>query len=248
MKNELQTLDQIFSDYLKYEAVMKEYFEKHEYEAYSECYKYVQTEIDRVKNVINEETQAMQDQNIVKLYISQYLIRLSNLIHRITTYKGIYEMSLERKMNQLKENPAFQPEEQLFIIEIHLDTGIKICENALRVLILNLVRDYEYLFDSLENHDQVSIIINDFKKNPLHRGAGQPLPKIKWTKSSKDFVKHFAPLIKDKTLSFKGNSDTESIVRLLHSFFEIDKTKGDGELTFESLSTYFKKENSGDVY
>ena len=248
MKNELQTLDNIFSDYLKYELVMKEYFEKHEYEAYSECYQYVQKEIDRVKNVINEETQAMTDQNIVKLYISQYLVRLGNLLHRITTYKGIYEMSLERKMNELKENPEYTPEQKLFTIEVHLDLGIKICENALRVLMLNLVRDYEYLFDSLENHDQVSIIIHDFKKNPLQRAAGQPFPKIKYSKSAKDFVKLFHPLIKDKTLSFKGNSDTESIVRMLFNFFEIEKSKGKGEVTLDSLSTYFKKENTGDLY
>lgn len=248
MKNELQTLDNIFSDYLKYEAVMKEYFQKHDYEAYHEFYQYVQTEIDRVKNIINEETQSMQDKEIVKLYISQYLRRLSNLLHRISTYKGIYEMSLERKMTELKANPEYKDEDKLFTPELHLDLGIKICENSLRVLTLNIIRDYDYLFDSLESDDELSVIINDFKKNPPAKEFHEPLMKIKWTKSPKEFVKLFHPLIKNGTLKFKNESDVEPIVKQLYKLFEMDKKRGSGSVELDSLLTYFKKENTGDTY
>ncbi|HUC81519.1 MAG TPA: hypothetical protein VMR70_11420 [Flavisolibacter sp.] len=72
--------------------------------------------------------------------------------------------------------------------------------------------------------------------------------KIRWAGTPKQFVQTFYPLIKDGTLKYKGNSDTETIVRRLYNCFRIDKAKGAGELAFDSLSTYFKKENTGDTY
>lgn len=76
----------------------------------------------------------------------------------------------------------------------------------------------------------------------------EPLPKIKWTKSAKEFVQTFNPMIRDGLLELNGNSDTDTIAKMLHKFFLIDKVKGEGELSVHSLATYFKKENSGDVY
>ena len=48
-------------------------------------------------------------------------------------------------------------------------------------------------------------------------------------------------------LNKESESDTEPIVKLLFDTFEIKKTKGDGELTVGSLSTYFKEYNAKPV-
>lgn len=76
----------------------------------------------------------------------------------------------------------------------------------------------------------------------------EPKEKIRWSGTPKEFVQTFNPLIKNGTLKYKGNSDTETIVRMLYDTFRIEKARGDGELTLSSLSTYFKKENSGETY
>ncbi|HUC81520.1 MAG TPA: hypothetical protein VMR70_11425 [Flavisolibacter sp.] len=248
MKNELQTLENIFADFIKFEDVIKTAFEKYEYRAFKIVQDMTCEEAKRIKNVLNEATQGMQQPDHIKLYISQYLVRLSNLLNRVATYKGMYDISWERKLKELKAETEYKEEDTLFTIELHQYSAINLCENEIRILTLSLVRDYEYLFDTLEQDDQVSIIINDFKKNPEGKIKHQPPQKIKWAGSAKDFVKAFNPLIKAGTLQFKGNSDVEPLVRQLYNFFEIDKSRGDGEVTFESLSTYFKKENSGEAY
>lgn len=82
----------------------------------------------------------------------------------------------------------------------------------------------------------------------LQEPTKQKEEKIVWADTPEEFVKTFQPLIKQGTLKYKGNSDTEPIVKRLYDTFRIGKTKGDGELALSSLSTYFKKENSGDDY
>ncbi len=78
---------------------------------------------------MNEATQGMQQPDHIKLYISQYLIRLSNLMNRISTYKGMYEISWDRKQKELKENSDCKDEDKLFTIELHQISAINLCEN-----------------------------------------------------------------------------------------------------------------------
>ncbi len=75
-----------------------------------------------------------------------------------------------------------------------------------------------------------------------------PRKKLLWTKSSKEFVETFHRLIENKKISLNGNYDLEPIARVLLETFDIPKGKGNGFLKEESILTYFRKENSGDLY
>ncbi len=77
-----------------------------------------------------------------------------------------------------------------------------------------------------------------------------PTQKVQWNGGRKEFVQLFAELIKTGKLGLgpDNTSDTEPIVRLLHSWFYIPKSKGEGEISAGTLSTYFKKFNSGEEF
>lgn len=244
MKNELQTLENTFSDFTKYEIQLKEYFDKYEHEAYNQFYHYINDECIRVKNAINEATQVMSQQEFIKLYISQVLIRLSNLCGRINLYMGIYTLNLEKKYKEMGIVDGAQSTESLFFIELHLELAIQMCENRIKVLTIDLVHDYEYLFDTLEQDDQISIIINDFKKNIPPKHGNRPIQKIKWDGSAAEFVEVFAKLIKSGKLSLNGISDTDPLVKVLHTMFMVEKDRGEGEIAEGSLCTKFKEYNS----
>lgn len=244
MKNELQTLENTFSDFIRYETLLKEYFIKYEHEAFNQFYKLINDECIRAKNAINEATQIMAQQDYIKLYISQILIRLSNLCNRINLYMGIYAINFEKKLKELELIEGSYSTEALFLIELHLDMAIKMSENRIKLLTIDLVRDYEYLFDTLEQDDQISIIINDFKKNIPPKHIARHIQKIKWEGTAAEFVEYFAKLIKTGKLSLNGVSDTDPLVKVLHSMFMVEKDRGEGEIAEGSLCTKFKEYNS----
>jgi hypothetical protein len=157
---------------------------------------------------------------------------------------GIYAINFEKKLKELELVEGSYSTEALFLIELHLDMAIKMSENRIKLLTIDLVRDYEYLFDTLEQDDQISIIINDFKKNIPPKHIARHIQKIKWEGTAADFVEYFAKLIKTGKLSLNGVSDTDPLVKVLHSMFMVEKDRGEGEIAEGSLCTKFKEYNS----
>jgi hypothetical protein len=90
------------------------------------------------------------------------------------------------------------------------------------------------------------------KKQPQQRELVQtitlPRQKLVWNKTPREFVETFHKLIIKKQIALNGNHDHEPIVRVLLDTFDIPKLKGVGFVNEESMLTYFRKENSGDVY
>jgi len=66
--------------------------------------------------------------------------------------------------------------------------------------------------------------------------------KLIWTKGGESFVRTFLELIQSGAISYKGQGDIMPIVRFLHRFVAIEKGKGAGFLTIDSLKSYFKKQ------
>ena len=102
--------------------------------------------------------------------------------------------------------------------------------------------------DRIEEVLKIQLRKAEFEKLKAAPLIAQPLQKLQWTKSSKDFVETFYKLIVNKKIALNGNSDIDPIVRILHDTFDIPKGKGAGFLSEHSLQTYFRKEHSGDVW
>jgi hypothetical protein len=100
--------------------------------------------------------------------------------------------------------------------------------------------------DRIEQDLQIQLRRADFEKQKSAPLPSAPFQKLKWEKTPKEFAQTFNKLIKDNAISLKGESDTEPIVRVLSDMFEIPK-RGGGLLNSDSLSTYFKKSNTGDL-
>ena len=97
-------------------------------------------------------------------------------------------------------------------------------------------------------HQRNSLAAFEHPEAKLLENNNKELQKIKWKGTAKAFVKAFNPLIKDGTLELNGRSEVETVVKMLYNLFEIDKTKGKGALSLNSLITYFKKENADEPY
>jgi hypothetical protein len=69
-------------------------------------------------------------------------------------------------------------------------------------------------------------------------------PALTWTLSVKEFIQHFHPMIAKGTITQNGNNDMVPIVTSLHQLFEIPKARGYGNVSCQSLLTYFKNTNA----
>ncbi len=70
---------------------------------------------------------------------------------------------------------------------------------------------------------------------------------IEWTQNPKEFVKKVQALIANGCISIKGNSDTLPIVEIITKFVKVHKQNNSGMLSPNSLLTYFKKANTGEL-
>ncbi len=70
---------------------------------------------------------------------------------------------------------------------------------------------------------------------------------IEWTQNPKEFVKKIQALISNGCISIKGNSDTVPIVEIITKFVKVRKLNNSGMLSPNSLLTYFKKANTGEL-
>jgi len=247
MKNELESLEQTFFDQSTFFFSMQKAFASDSWVTGGFFSVGISKELDRVKNVINSETLNLLENEKIRIYIEQYLRRLDNFLIRFTAVEAEHEEKWNIKLKELETQNKSSFGDQVETIEYQ--SCIVFSESKLLIvnLIINLIREYGYLFESLNWNDKTGLIISSVKDsnsvNSTHK-----ITKIRWNKSSKDFVKLFHHLIQNNSIQFENSSNTKPIVEQLHKFFEIEKDRGKGTLELESLITYFKKENTGETY
>lgn len=179
--------------------------------------------------------------------------------------REFYQKSIGKK-DQLITIPARQnvkytwygEDEPLPIIEVRVARFVRTQQWALERLIrytdnwINMIHVNSNLHES--DH-RTALLANLSQLNSADRfvengQAALPQQKIRWNNGRQSFVQLFAELIKTGKLGLgpDNTSDSEPIVRLLHSWFYIPKSKGEGEISAGTLSTYFKKFNSGEEF
>ncbi len=70
---------------------------------------------------------------------------------------------------------------------------------------------------------------------------------IEWCHNPKVFVKSIQSAINNGYIKLKGNTDTKPIIELISTFVKVKKQNKTGNLTFDSLLSYFKKASTGDL-
>ncbi len=249
-KNELEKLQEIFSNYKNYEYSMSRYFDHYKGDAAREFTKDIREQIEGFRKIINQETLNIPT-NDIKSYVSQYLIKLNNLIDQITKYT-LFAYNRDEKIGVEKKNKKDKDisEDLNLNFTYHLDWGLVISLDYIRKITIKIISDYDFLFDSLEKREfgedgipdilqGFNIKINDFKTGQ----KGQEMltiTKIKWTKSAMDFAAYFQPLILKGVLQLNNKSDAEPIVELLHKIFEISSEKDGTQIKIPTLQKYFK--------
>ena len=108
----------------------------------------------------------------------------------------------------------------------------------------SISRVLEYLESFKSNFKTAPLSLEGNSSNPPK--TQNPIQKLKWNGKTKDFIAFFAPLIKDETISLNGESDTEPIVKVLHSMFEIKKKKGEDEISVAHLASVAVLSGYGD--
>ncbi len=70
---------------------------------------------------------------------------------------------------------------------------------------------------------------------------------LEWNQNPKEFVKKLHSLITNGYITLKGNNDIKPIVDIFNQFIKVKKQNSKGTLTYDSLLTYFKKMNTGEL-
>ncbi len=97
---------------------------------------------------------------------------------------------------------------------------------------------------SNNNHIQLSNILIQLKESNCHKANIQYL---EWNHNPKDFVKKLHQMIAKGYITLKGNNDLKPIIEIFNQFIKVKKQNNSGNLSYDSLLTYFKKANTGEL-
>jgi len=97
---------------------------------------------------------------------------------------------------------------------------------------------------SNNNHIQLTNILIQLKESTCHKTDFQYL---EWNHNPKDFVKKLHQMITKGYITLKGNNDLKPIIEIFNQFIKVKKQNNSGNLSYDSLLTYFKKANTGEL-
>ncbi len=97
---------------------------------------------------------------------------------------------------------------------------------------------------SNKNLIQLNNILLQLKEMAITNPQNQLL---EWNHNPKMFVKKLHQMISNGYLTLKGNSDIKPIFDIINQFIIVKKQNNSGNLSYDTLLTYFKKANTGEL-
>ncbi len=97
---------------------------------------------------------------------------------------------------------------------------------------------------SNKNLVQLNNILLQLKEMTIINSQNQIL---EWNHNPKEFVKKLHQMISNGYLTLKGNSDIKPIFDIINQFIIVKKQNNSGNLSYDTLLTYFKKANTGEL-
>nr|WP_321452409.1 hypothetical protein [uncultured Carboxylicivirga sp.] len=180
-------------------------------------------------------------------------IKLTNLLKKLNNHLYSYQNS--SSYHSLRSSLAIM----MMIIPPHL-----LLFNNYINRYQTLLKDKQSLIDEITFWEQITkkakilrpkaitsftILITKLKhmtKSDLTSNKDHSL-KVKYSGAPEDFVRILHQDVCRGMFSVNNAKDTTSIVRFFYSHIEIQKKNGTGPITFNTLLTYFKRANAGDL-